>query len=114
MIIGFPPVAKTSSDIITILCDWTPFVALTQGATSITAHSVVVDAQIDGAPGGFGEFDFLAIGTAGVTAVDNGVTGFVQSVTLSGGMLYAFSVVALTVTFSDGTQLTRCFQASVR
>ena len=114
MIMGFGTAEKTPQDVITVLCDWTPFLVLTSGATSITAHSVAVDAEIAGIEsGGFGG-DFVSFGNAGVTAVDNGVTGVVHSVTLSGGMLCAYSVVASTVTFNEGTQLTRSFQVNVR
>jgi len=113
MILGWPAVEKTPQDVLTVALDWTPFISLTQGATSITAHSVSVDAQVIGAQG-WGDFDFITVGSANVIAIDNGVTGFVQSVTLSQGLLLAYSIVALTVTFDDGTQLTRCFQVNVR
>lgn len=115
MILGWPEVQKTPADVLTVACDWTPFLALTQGATSIAAHSVAVDAEILGGMGA-GDFDFVTVGSAGVVAVDAGVSGVVQSVTLSGGMLHAYSMVALTATFNDagGTTLTRAFQVNVR
>jgi hypothetical protein len=114
VILGFGTAEKTPQDVITVSCDWTPFLALcTPGASSITAHSVAVDTEIAGIEvGGFG--DFLAIGNAGVIATDNGVAGLLHGVTLTGGMLWAYSVVALSVTFNDGTQLTRGFQVNVR
>lgn len=114
MIMGFGTAEKTPQDIITVLCDWTPFLVLTQAATSITAHSVSVDAQITGIDAGGFAGEFISFGNAGVTAADNGVTGLVHSITLSGGMLNAYSVVASTVTFNEGTQLTRAFQVDVR
>lgn len=115
MILGFPTARKTPQDVITVACDWTRFLPLTQGATSIVSHSIAVDLDIpDAAIGGFGDSDFITIGTAGVTAVDGGVVGFVQSVQLSGGLNYAYSIVALTVTFNEGTQLSRSFKVLVR
>lgn len=113
MIIGWPGVQKTPSDVLTVACDWTPFLPLTRAATSITAHSVAVDSEILGGMGA-GDFDLVTVGFAAVGATDAGVVGFVHSVTVTGGMLAAYSMVALTATFSDGTQLTRCFQCDVR
>lgn len=115
MILGWPTVQKTPQDVVTVACDWTPFIILTQGATAITAHSVSVDAEILGGMG-YGDFDFITVGAAGVVAIDAGVSGLVQTVTLTAGMLYAYSMIALTATFNDagGTTLTRAFQVNVR
>ncbi len=113
MIIGWPPVEKTPGDVLTVSLDWTPFLALTQNATSITAHSVAADSELTDDPG-FGDADFVSIGTAGVIAADNGVTGMQHGVTLSGGSFRAYSIVSLTATFNDGTVLTRSFQVNVR
>ncbi len=115
MIVGWPEVQKTPQDGLTVACDWAPFLCLTQGATAITAHCVSVDAEILGGMGS-GDFDVVTVGSAGVVAADAGVSGFVHSVTLTGGMLCAYSMVALTATFNDSpaTTLTRAFQVNVR
>jgi uncharacterized membrane protein len=115
VILGWPEVQKTPADVLTVACDWTPFLVLTKGATAIVAHSVSVDSELLGGMGA-GDFDFVTVGAAGVGAVDAGVSGLVHSVTLTAGMLYAYSMVALTATFNDaaGTILTRAFQVNVR
>ncbi len=113
MILGWPEVQKAPSDVLTVACDWTPFLALTRGATAIAAHSVAVDAEILGGSGA-GDFDLVTVGFAGVGAADAGVAGLVHSVTLTGGLLNAYSLVALTATFNDSSSLTRAFQVNVR
>ena len=115
MIIGWPEVQKTPSDVLTVSCDWSPFLALTRRAAAITAHSVSADAEILGGMGS-GDYDCVTVGAAGVVASDAGVSGLIHSVTLSGGLLQAYSMIALTATFDDacGTTLTRAFQVTVR
>jgi hypothetical protein len=110
MIKGWRDIQKASADVVTVDIDWTPF--LPEAASAIAAHSVSVDV-IDWFEVGFGD-DLNVVGTAGVVAVDDGVDGLEQRVTLSGGEVNAFSMLVMSVTFDDGTQLNRALQVNVR
>lgn len=91
-LIGFANQQKAASDIRDIALDWTPFVPT--GAT-FSAHSVSVD-------------------SGDVTATDRGVSGFTQTVRVSGGTAVSHSVVIAHVTLtSSGVDLSRAFIVSV-
>ncbi|GEM_PF-3107858 len=109
MILAWPDVLKSPADVKNVSLDWTSL--LPAGTLAIASHSVAVDVE---SLSGSGYGDFIPIGMGGVSALDKGVSGLVQTIQISGGNLDSYSVVFATAGLADGTQLTRCFKVLVR
>ena len=108
MIEAWPPVQKSPSDVKIVAIDWT---ALLAPGASIASHSVAVD--INNTPDYY-YGDDVTFSFGGVTAVDQGVSGLVQTIKLSAGVIDEYSTVYATVGLADGSNLTRCFRVLVR
>ncbi|RFB80406.1 hypothetical protein [Methylovirgula sp. 4M-Z18] len=109
MIFAWPDVQKAPTDIKIVHLDWSTLLDPSQATATIVGHdasSVIADDVGDLAQG--------PPGLAGVVAADAGVSGFIQSVNLSGGMPDGFTVVSAHIVLDDGTDLTRSLRVLVR
>jgi hypothetical protein len=111
MILSFAAVQKSPTDVKNLQLDWGPLLTGSALTSTVTAHDAAA------APGDLTSIVFggsPAPGLGGVTAIDKGMTGFVQSVQISGGYIGSYSLIAAHITLSDGTDLTRGFQVNIR
>lgn len=109
MIFAWPDLQKAPTDVKIVRLDWSTLLDPAQVSATIVAHdaaSVIAD--------DVGDLSEGLPGFAGVAAEDTGVSGFVQSVKLSGGMADGFTVVSAHIVLDDGTDLTRSFRILVR
>lgn len=96
MIFAFPTVRKVQSDVISVTLDWTNLLpTFGVGGVTITAHSVVEVCE------------------STLVATDEGMSGAVQTLELSGGDIFDRAAVVAQVQLSDGTIKSRAMMVIV-